>query len=72
MSTKTPVKPGRVVRFPEPPPPPMSPSDIAWAQAEEVTQTLVYLVQQRANVTAIEICMGHLAHRLRQAEGLEL
>lgn len=65
-------RPGRVVQMPERLSPPMLPSEVAWTQAEEVAQTLVHLVQQHANVTAIELTMAHLAKRLRQAEGLEL
>ena len=61
----------RVVRMPAPPPPPMQPSEVAWVLAEEVAQTLAYLIQEHANISAIEICMAHLARRLRQAEGLE-
>lgn len=61
----------RVVELLRPVPPPMRPAEIAWAQAEEVCQVLAHLVQQHADVTSIEITMGHLARRLREAEGLE-
>jgi len=50
----------------------MPSSEIAWVQAEETVQVLAHLVQQHADLTAIEIAMGHLLRRLRQAEGLEL
>jgi len=62
----------RLLRLPVPLAAPMPPSEVAWVQAEEVAQVLVHLVQQHADITAIELTMGHLTLRLRQAEGLEL